>query len=480
MPPRSRGALKRPLLTILFLVTSSLLTPGPAAAQTACNPPVASTTQPGYTIADPRCDFPSGQPFAPLVGADGNAISRVFAAIRDGAAYRIEVPLRWNGELVVHAHGFRGTGTTVWVDNSPLRQHFIQQGFAWAASSYETNGYDVGQGVKDSRELLDIFREVVQRRPKDVYMTGFSMGGHITAVAIEHYRHTFAGAMPACGVLGDTELFDYFTDANVTAAALSGTEIQFPLAPAPDFGPAYQQQVLDHVLPPLGTNFNRGIPPTFTPLGRLWGAAVERRSGGDRPGFDSAFAFWNAIGFAPLNRIPFLLGLYPGVSGGTIGIADGNVVDNRHTVYQLDDDRRLSQAERQLNADVLRVKRTEKASRHLDGIPAVKGDPRIPVLSVHTIGDLFVPFSMEQIYAERAGRNHQKRLFVARAIRATGHCEFTAPELTTAFDDMVRWTRTGRAPAGDAILDRREVAKGTFGCRFTVGTRPNFIAPACP
>ncbi|GAA3289600.1 hypothetical protein GCM10020218_058630 [Dactylosporangium vinaceum] len=53
-------------------------------------------------------------------------------------------------------------------------------------------------------------------------MAGESMGGHITAVAIEHYPRAFVGAMPVCGVLGDTELFDYFLDANLTAAALTG------------------------------------------------------------------------------------------------------------------------------------------------------------------------------------------------------------------------------------------------------------------
>jgi hypothetical protein len=368
----------------------------------------------------------------------------------------------------------------VWVDNSPLRQHMVERGFAWAASSYETNGYDVGQGVRDSRELLDIFRAATHRKPDDVYMTGVSMGGHITAVAIEHYRRTFAGALPACGVLGDTALFDYFHDANVTAAALTGTRIQFPLAPTPDFPPAYEQQVLDEVLPDLGTGFNQGIPPTFSALGRQWGAAVERRSGGDRPGFDSAFAFWNAFSFAPLTRVPFLFGLYPGLTGGTINIAPGNVVDNRFTIYQLDDSLLLSRDELRLNRDVLRVRHTARASHDLTGIPAVDGDPRIPVVTLHTIGDLFVPFSMEQIYAKRVLLHGQRSKFASRAIRGTGHCDFTGAEFERAFDDLVTWVRTGRPAAGDPVLDRRAVASPTFGCRFTVGTHANFVAPACP
>jgi hypothetical protein len=87
---------------------------------------------------------------------------------------------------------------------------------------------------------------------------------------------------------------------------------------------------------------------------------------------------------------------------------------------------------------------------------------------------------MEQVYAVRVALHGQSRRFVTRAIRAVGHCEFTQPELRTAFDDLVSWVRTGRRPAGDAVLDRRAVARSDFGCRFTVGVRASFVAPPCP
>jgi hypothetical protein len=478
MRARFRPLLARVLVTALAAVTLAT-TPLAAGAQEACAAPVPSDTQPGYTIADPRCDFPGGAPFVPLTDPAGAPLSRVHAGIDGGTAWRIEVPNRWNGDLVLHAHGFRGNGTTVWVDNPSLRAHLVARGFAWAASSYQTNGYDVGQGVRDTHGLVDLFRRVTHRRADDVLITGPSMGGHVTAVAIEHFRHTFAGAMPVCGVLGDTALFDYYTDANVTAAALTGTAITFPLLPPPDYPQTWVGQVLSE-LPQLGSGFNAGTPPTFTPLGLQWGAAVEQRSGGTRPGFGSALAFWNSFGFAPLTQIPFLFGLYPGLSGGTIGIASGNVVDNRRTVYQLDGDPSLSAEERRLNADVLRVAPTASASPDLTGIPAVRGDPRIPVLSLHGLGDLFVPFSMEQAYARRTLLHGQRWLFVSRAIRATGHCDFTQAELQRGFDDLVRWVDTGHRPAGDPVLLRGLVARPTFGCRFTDGDHANFVAPACP
>jgi hypothetical protein len=441
-----------------------------SAAPAACTAPVPSTTQPGYLVADPDCDV-DGTPFAALAGAT------VHTGIKDGAAYRIEVPAQWNGRLVVYAHGYRGTGTTVYVDNPALRAHYVAAGFAWAASSYATNGYDVGQGVRDSYALIGLFGQVTGHPARSVLMTGASMGGQVTAVMIEKYPHAFTGAMPYCGVLGDTSLFDYFLDANVTAATLAGVRISFPLAPGADYQNQWRTQVAQ-ILPALGVTAGR--PPALTAAGQTWASIVERRTGGVRPGFDGSFAYWNAArSLDPLADLPFLFGLYPGLSGGTENIAAGNVTGNRFTFYRSTDGWPTA-AEWQLNASVLRVRPTTAASPRLDGVPRVYGRPSIPVLSLHDVGDLFVPFSMEQIYAQRAAAHGRSGLFVSRAIRGVGHCDFTAAELTQGFDDLVHWVDTGRRPAGDAILDRRAVASPAFGCRFTQGTHQFFVAPACP
>ena len=440
------------------------------AAPAVCAAPVASTTQPGYLVADPACET-NGNPFT------ATADSTVHTGIRDGAAYRIEVPKAWNGRLVLYAHGYRGTGRTVSVDSPSLRAHYVAEGFAWAASSYQTNGYDVGQGVRDSYALISLFSEVTGRQAKSVYMTGASMGGHITAVAIEEHPRTFAGAMPVCGVLGDAELFDYFLDSSVTAAALAGVGIDFPATPDAGYADRWRAQV-KQVLPALGVTTGR--PPVLTGAGRTWSDIVERRTGGERPGFAGAFAYWNAApSSGPTPDLPFVFGLWPGLSGGTANIAAGNVTDNRFTVYRSTDRLLPTAAEWRLNAQVLRVAPTAKPSRGLDGIPRVDGRPSVPVLSLHDLGDLFVPFSMEQVYARRALQNGRGKLFVSRAVRGVGHCDFTQAELRQGFDDLVSWVDTGHRPGGDAILNPRAVAAPGFGCRYTVGERAAFGA-ACP
>jgi hypothetical protein len=461
---------KRALLTVL-LVLSPVAIASPARAAATCAAPVPSTTQPGYLVLDPDCEA-NGTPFTALPGAT------VHTGIRDGAAYRIEVPQNWNGRLVVFAHGYRGTGTTVYVDNPDLRAHYIESGFAWAASSYATNGYDVGQGVRDSYAMIGLFRQLTGVSARSVIMSGKSMGGQITAVAIETWPKSFAGAMPYCGVLGDTSLFDYFLDANVTAAALTGVKISFPLSPPADY-PDRWRAATARILPALGVTAGR--PPALTAAGKTWSDVVERRTGGERPGFDSAFTYWNtATASAPLTDLPFLFGLYPGLSGGTAYIAPGNVTGNRFTFYRSTDKIWPTVAEWRLNSQVLRVRPTAAADPGLAGIPRVDGNPRIPVLSLHDIGDLFVPFSMEQVYAQRAAAHGRSSLFVSRAIRGVGHCDFTPPELTQGFDDLVTWMRTGHRPAGDAILNRSVVAAPAFGCRFTRGSHLTFSAPACP
>jgi hypothetical protein len=84
--------------------------------------------------------------------------------------------------------------------------------------------------------------------------------------------------------------------------------------------------------------------------------------------------------------------------------------------------------------------------------PRINGTFSIPVVSMHTLGELFVPFHMEQVYARRAVANGNDDLVVVRAIRDTGHCGFTPTEQIQAFADMVTWVETGVRPDGDDVL----------------------------
>lgn len=397
-------------------------------------------------------------PFDPLPGI---ATDR-FWGVHNGAGYRIEVPQDWNGSLVMWAHGFRGDGLELTVDSHPLRAFLVASGYAWGASSFSRNDYDVAQGVKDTHALTKRFGGIVGH-PERVYLTGASMGGHITAVAIEHYPSTYDGAMPICGVLGDLELFDFFLDYNQVAAALAGVQTSFP--PDPD---RWAQESVPQITSTLAAAWPAGL----TPDGENLKALTELRSGGERPLFDAAFLSWASFLFQ-----------FGGLDGTAPRSSPAVIVDNASEVYQFDTDPQLSPAEQELNQNVLRVSR-DPAGRPqpgLQNIPAVAGTPPVPVLSLHTIGDLFVPFSMEQLYAERVAANGAADRLVQRAIRGVGHCDFTAAELVTGFVDLVQWVEQGIRPAGDEVHDPAVVADPFYGCAFTTETRDlgPFTAP-CP
>lgn len=458
-----------------------------AAVATALPASAASAAGPTYTIEDPaflyanNCATRTG-PFEPITYAPHER-SHVLYGIRQKASYHIEVPRHWNHQLVLWAHGYNGTGTLLCAGVPNIdRAWYLQHGYAWAASSYSDNGYDVTAGVKDTHDLIALFTAKVHK-PTKVWMTGESMGGHITAVMIEHYRHDFVGAMPVCGVLGGTDLFNYYLDANATAAALAG----IPKAQMPYDVTAPQWETLGHqISSALLTSFPTNPTPT-TPQGVAWAGALANVSGGFRPGFAGAFGFWNSFGFPPYTDLPFLIGLYPGTSDGTIGVASGNVAGNLHQTYQLDADPALSPAEQALNAEVERVAADPSAKgRGLSNIPAVHGNPSVPVLSLHGIGDLFVPLRMEQDYARNAAAKGKADLFVTRAIREVNHCSFTQRELQQGFTDLVNWVNNGVHPAGDNVLDPAVVASPSFGCRFTdptPGAHPAWTlvhGPACP
>jgi pimeloyl-ACP methyl ester carboxylesterase len=405
-------------------------------------------------------------PFTALPGA------QALWGVHNNAGYRIEVPGNWNGKLVLWAHGFRGTGLELTVDNHPLREFLVASGYAWAASSYSKNDYDPAQGAKDTHALTKLFNGLVGR-PGRTYITGASMGGHVTGIVAEQWPQSYDGAMPICGVLGDYELFDFFLDFNVSAQTLSGVGKTFP------YGPDYLTSTVPATKAALGPAF----PFALNASGQNFKSLVQLRSGGVRPLFEQGWLFWNAVAG------DFLFGL--GVGDGTLPRQPGFVLQNSDVTYQFDTDPALSPAENQFNNTVQRVTASPQGRRNngIANVPPTTGDLRIPMLALHTLGDLFVPFHMEIEYANRVKAKGWSHNLVQRATRDVGHCTFTPKELVQTFTDLVKWVEGGVKPAGDNVLDPATVAKPDFGCTYTDKTAPRiwdqpglgFLKPpSCP
>jgi hypothetical protein len=158
-------------------------------------------------------------------------------------------------------------------------------------------------------------------------------------------------------------------------------------------------------------------------------------------------------------------------------------VDNAETVYQFDANPALTPDEQALNDEIVRVEadpngRTEEG---LSQVPIIDGDISIPVLSLHNLGDLFVPFHNEIEYANRVESHGKSDLLVQRAIRGVGHCDFSPEEFSTAFLDLVAWRESGVKPGGDDVQDPSNVASPDFGCAYTNDPgNTHLLATPCP
>jgi hypothetical protein len=385
-----------------------------------------------------------------------------WAGILNGAAYQVEVPPNWNGMLVMYAHGYLGPKLELELGAPSIRRHLIQNGYAWAASSYTKNNYDVRAGIEDTNALALEFTKIAAKNsrplaaPSKIYITGLSMGGHIAAAAIESETYAtsinkvrYNGAVPMCGVVGDVELFNQFAAMQVTAQALAG-KANHPIDKWPS--------IKDHVTSNLFTTF----PSVPTATGRKYLSVVQNITGGPRPMFDLAIDFGRSF----ISTFGFF-----GSDGTVTGVLNKSIFDTNEFTYTIDGDPAGSTA---LNNSLIKLTGAPDANRlRYDGlrwIPKVNGEFHVPVVTIHTLGDLFVPFSMEQIYQKRAAANGNSKWLVQRAIRGVGHCDFTVAEQVDAFDAMVKWEQGGLPPGGDDVVTPATIAATSYGCTFTKNT----------
>ncbi|QGZ32171.1 alpha/beta hydrolase [Stutzerimonas stutzeri] len=418
---------------------------------------------------DSRTFVPIESPLAALPGLP----SERWTGIYQGSSYQIEVPPNWNGMLVMYAHGYRGTGPELTVAPPSIRPWLLQQGYAWAASSYSKNYYDVRAGIEDTNALALAFSSLTGKsQPSKTYITGHSMGGHVAAAAVEaetyataNNRVRYDGSVPMCGVTGDVYEFEYLMNFTLAAQHLAG--LGPTTFPATDF-----QAKLPQIIGALWNTY----PTEPSAQGLKLEGIVRELSGGDRPIFAEGFR-------TSLQSVVLDTG---GRDGSVVGILADSLTGNLGTRYQFDTRKAMSAEEREFNDSIIRVIGHPPAnSIRPDGlrwIPVVNGQFDVPVVSIHTLGDLYVPFKHQQIYRRNAEANGNGELLVQRAIRAPSHCDFSYQEQVEAMAAMLQWEQQGIKPAGDDVLNPRVVADPAYGCSFTrnEGIPTRALLPACP
>ncbi len=365
----------------------------------------------------------------------------------DGAEYRVEVPSRWNGTLLLYSHGAYPAGYTPPIETASrpaARDELLERGYALAASRYRApHGHAVGEALRDQPALLDWFsREVA--RPRRVIAWGASLGG-LTSVVLGE-RERFDGVLALCGALGgavmrSNQLLDLgfvlrtFFEPSLQVARVSDAAVN-------------EQRAVAAVDSALTTAHGRA---RLALANAVAGIPAWSRVHEPRPVVVEEAVRQAAVHDRTLAR---------SLAWGSVRVdietrAGGNPSWNTGVDYRVLLER---SAQRQLVLDAYREAGTSLADdlAALTAAPRVAadasavrwlheyGDPngrsRSPVVTLHALGD---PTGVEHSGAY-AGRD-VRQLFVNRA----GHCMHTAAEELVALSVLEDRISSGRWPVRD-------------------------------
>ncbi len=335
--------------------------------------------------------------------------------ILQGAEYRIDVPVDWNGSLVVWYHGYAEHGTSFHIGERvpPDLENFLSRRFAVVQSAYSEGGWAVQQAYPETEALRHYF-DHKYGHPKETYVAGGSMGGALVMIALELNPRPYVGGLDLCGAVGPT--FVSFDRRFALRAAFDHyfPNVMGPLVPVPaDYDDT--SAVRERVLNALKTNpANAGL------LRELMGLHTDLQVARD-------IAYFTFV-VADMQRR-----------------AGGNPFDNRNWIYS-GASSSSSAPDEELNASVKRYMAAPKAREYLVHHYTPSGRLGRPMLAVHTVFDPLIPPSLLTLYTEMVEAAGQGDHLIQQYVPRDGHCAITPEEIGRAFDELVSWTHGGQRP----------------------------------
>jgi pimeloyl-ACP methyl ester carboxylesterase len=337
----------------------------------------------------------------------------------------------WNGDLLIYAHGYVAPGNPVEIPEDQLAlgggtsitETLTSLGFAFAATSYPTNGLAVTEGVAAVRDLVDLFT-TMEGAPDHVYLAGASEGGIVTALATEQYPDLFAGGLATCGPVGDFQrqinywadvrvLFDTFFPGVLPAFEPVEGDPQAPLIPDEVIDSWYwcgdedrnaNYPCVDNREDAYQTKVRQALeddPDKTRQLVRVARVPVSLRE--------------------PSRAIDALVELlWYNVFATNDGIAKlgGQPYDNALRWYW------GSNNDWRLNRDVTRFHANPGAAQRIEDHYQTSGDLSVPIVTLHTLQDPVVPYWHEPIYRWKVWKNDDQGLHTNIPSLRYGHCNF--------------------------------------------------------
>lgn len=407
-----------------------------------------------------------------------------------GANYTIAVPPNWNGTLLLYSHGYMPPSIPL-ANPAPdapdqlTATELLQEGYALTGSSYSQNGFAVQQAFTDQMNLLQYFHQTCGSTRR-VIAWGDSMGGMITAGLVQLYPHSFAGAVPMCGLLsGSVGLFNVQLDglfafnqllANGSLQVVNFTNPTSELAQAEGILAAAQKTPQGRARIALFSSLE-DVPGWFT-------------TGSPEPSPNDYTSQEQNQYLAAQVDLFFDIVAMSEAEGRAGGNYSWNTGVNYFHQFQQSIDRKevialYQQAGLPLHQDLdtiqdaPRVSANPEAIHYMEKYIVFNGDLDIPVLTMHTTADPLVFNQVEQAYAstvQQAGdSNLLRQVFVNRA----GHCAFTAAENLVALHTMIHRLDTGKWSnlTDPTLLNQKATA---YGPTYNVLVSGSTVTPSVP
>lgn len=356
--------------------------------------------------------------FLPLVIAQTPPV-KVETGTLDGASYRIDMPEKWNGVLLIYYHGY-SEHPVIFDKDKPneMGQGLAAAGFAVAQSGYSEIGLAVEQAVPET-EALRRYTIGKYGQPKETYVLGHSMGGQLTMITLESYPNRYDGGLALCGLLQPTTWA-----IGRGGAMLAAFHYYYPgVLPGPVGIPASAELDQDTVAKVL-----KVLPSNTTGLAELMA----------------------------LGRFKTQEDLADGVVFGSFIQRDleqklgASAIDNHNYIYAGGPD------DNALNDGVKRYTAGDAALAYLKSWYTPTGVLLKPMLAVHTTYDPIIPADSVRLYADLVQRNGSMRNFVQQYVKADGHCHIDGAQTAAALEELIQWKHTGVKPEGGAVPVRAQ------------------------
>jgi len=334
----------------------------------------------------------------------------------NGAAYKILFPEKWDGKLLMYAHGYAFMGSPLQSQDPEFKNKmniFLEHGFAVAASDYAYQGFALAQGVDDTEALRKHFIKKYGQ-PEQTIMAGHSMGGGVTLAILENFGDFYDGGLALCPLSSRPYLqcrkeFDIY-------ATFNGL---FP-----------------GVVTPLTDIFDLEKPYKARYSRKLLAEAKQIREAILEKDSTLGYAFAKKF-HLKFDDLPFSLFFNENVLRDLAQKAGGNPFDNTNTVYEgFPNDWEVNQKAERLAATVDPNVIFAKYDR--------TGNINKPVMLVHTIYDQLIPPPYGVTNFENMVIAQGKTDFLTvKRTKGQGHCSFTPEETEKALEDLLTWLKTG-------------------------------------